>query len=1038
MDSLRKAMEDAQREMREAMKAVADATAEAQRAAAHHADASDAVSSAQGRARSAGAGLDATARSTGGAADAAAASATPAYGNVGYWDARYATEAASEQRFEWYVPYESLRARLRRWAPPATARAVLVVGCGNSTLSEQMHADGYRRVVSVDNAPSVIEDMRRQHGHGQGGGQGGRAAGSDGGDADASGATGSFYYVMDARQLALADGTFDLAVDKGTLDAMLAGCDAAALDSAQRMGRDTMRVLRAGGSFVVVSSVAPAQYLPLLSGWCGGARNVEVESFSVGYGDGADSAGAGGRSGENLRLYAYRLRKPPALALVPLPQGSAVGSGDELLQMARAQAQMRAQQEQLERELAAARGDVATLSDSLQDSRAELCWAEQEKRRLGAAVDKLQPGLHDAVRGVAREGAALAAREGAQNGPAGGQSAGGGAGGAGRATVAAQAAAFVERRRAEATAAAAVEEENAARRHALRAIAKYARGKDGTEGAEQEVGGVGGGGAAGPTPGSSVSPRGPCGYAYTWSQTREDVFVEVQVPAGTRAAQVQCDIDAAVMSLSLAGGGEPLLEGHFPHSVRHRDCVWWLTGASLHLQLAKRRVGVAWERVLQGEPAIQPGSAAAATDYVAVARRIEQHAGVGAGGANDAAGGGGGHGVGAGPTAASDGRRCLLSLAPPFDPALESMAKAKAGVQSAAAQPKQAELRVAFHFEHDASARERDWIGVWLADDAGVVGRFWDSAYVEDDDVGGARGVVSLRAPRGAALGELVVQYVAAGDAGAVLGARNAAAAAREAIARAERAAAAAQSPELEPGAALTPGSGGEAGQEESTRAPAAMAAPAADATATLTSPAEEPAYVLEHQTSINCFSLLVHLPAAPADAPAPQPATKLSREKLLIEIGAGEAAPPAPAPAPNSRLEVAFAYDVSPDTCSMRLYGDHAAISLPAARSRRNGAFDARDPTPLPTPAELEPEALHTLRCRFCDEDLALEGAFANVLPLPSTHWAELAEFCVFNFRVAIGSEEEAAAALLGGGEDSDGGYSDGRQQVAAAAGGG
>ena len=124
-------------------------------------------------------------------------------------------------------------------------------------------------------------------------------------------------------------------------------------------------------------------------------------------------------------------------------------------------------------------------------------------------------------------------------------------------------------------------------------------------------------------------------------------------------------------------------------------------------------------------------------------------------------------------------------------------------------------------------------------------------------------------------------------------------------------------------------------------------------------------------------------------------PLTKLSRDHLVLEFDWG---------GQHSCLDLKFARAVDTERCSMRVEDDHIAVRLPVVVNSETGmsalvesgeAFDDDGP-PIPSTAELESENLHMISCRFCEEDLLREGTIENAMPLPSGHWAELAEFWV------------------------------------------
>lgn len=144
------------------------------------------------------------------------------------------THAPPPGTFDWLL---SLRAhpQLRAWVLPAShglgadAR-VLVVGCGDSTLSEDLWAEGCTRVVGVDIEARCVAAAR------------GRAAGR-------AGLEWATVDVAAPEGLPPGLGAFDLALDKGTLDAIVCAGDRAAC----RAVWNVRGALVPGGVLVVVT-----------------------------------------------------------------------------------------------------------------------------------------------------------------------------------------------------------------------------------------------------------------------------------------------------------------------------------------------------------------------------------------------------------------------------------------------------------------------------------------------------------------------------------------------------------------------------------------------------------------------------------------------------------------------------------------------------------------------------------------------------------------------------------------------------------------
>lgn len=156
-----------------------------------------------------------------------------------YWDSFF--EKRSEEAFEWYGEYAQLqRGLLGELGLPAGAPAamlhklkksvrVLVVGCGNSELSKQLADDGFSTLVSIDFSERVVDEMRRKH-------------------------PDMRWEVMDMTDMnAFASGSFDLVVDKGALDALMASDTPEIRQDATKMLLEVQRVLAPGGRYCCVT-----------------------------------------------------------------------------------------------------------------------------------------------------------------------------------------------------------------------------------------------------------------------------------------------------------------------------------------------------------------------------------------------------------------------------------------------------------------------------------------------------------------------------------------------------------------------------------------------------------------------------------------------------------------------------------------------------------------------------------------------------------------------------------------------------------------
>ena len=251
--------------------------------------------------------LGSPAASTPGPADAASPPWSPAtltrsrpaasasiYGSKAYWDDRYsdprATIGASTARGvtnnEWYVGYDVLKPHLLEYAG-RNAHCVLL-GCGTSTLGEDMAENGFARVAAVDYSEPSIALMRKA--------QQTRLAklARSPPERPPPHPFEVDYRVMDVKNMTYPRETFDCVIDKATLDTMCQldedPCEAGPPPSsanavdfrggqrrrkknppspppthAGRMLEEACRVLKPGGRYVCLSYGEPDDRLGMLT-----------------------------------------------------------------------------------------------------------------------------------------------------------------------------------------------------------------------------------------------------------------------------------------------------------------------------------------------------------------------------------------------------------------------------------------------------------------------------------------------------------------------------------------------------------------------------------------------------------------------------------------------------------------------------------------------------------------------------------------------------------------------------------------------------
>ncbi|XP_014072330.1 eEF1A lysine and N-terminal methyltransferase isoform X1 [Salmo salar] len=147
------------------------------------------------------------------------------FSSAEYWERFF--KKRGEKAFEWYGDYNKLCGVLHKYIKPRDK--VLVVGCGNSELSEQLYDVGYRHLTNIDISETVVNHMNQKN---------------------AKQRPDLTFQTVDATQTPYEDGSYQAALDKGTLDAM-ASQEEGAL--AGRMLAEVGRVLGIGGRYVCVT-----------------------------------------------------------------------------------------------------------------------------------------------------------------------------------------------------------------------------------------------------------------------------------------------------------------------------------------------------------------------------------------------------------------------------------------------------------------------------------------------------------------------------------------------------------------------------------------------------------------------------------------------------------------------------------------------------------------------------------------------------------------------------------------------------------------
>eukprot|EP00949_MAST-11_sp_MAST-11-sp1_P004448 g4448.t1 len=188
-------------------------------------------------------------------------SSSSEFRSKGYWNDFFVqreqnagNSASSSSTFEWYGSWSDVQDIVHRYAIPASTATALVVGCGNSSTSEEMFDSGYSNVASIDFSEVVIKEMSPKS------------------------KEGLTFEVMDMLDMTYGDGTFDLVFDKGALDALMSDDSEQSKTEAGRMFSEISRVLSSSGSYICITlaqkHIMAAFFRFFFVGW-----KVNVHSF---------------------------------------------------------------------------------------------------------------------------------------------------------------------------------------------------------------------------------------------------------------------------------------------------------------------------------------------------------------------------------------------------------------------------------------------------------------------------------------------------------------------------------------------------------------------------------------------------------------------------------------------------------------------------------------------------------------------------------------------------------------------------------------
>jgi SAM-dependent methyltransferase len=144
-----------------------------------------------------------------------------------YWDQFFSKRSTP---FEWYGQYTDLCHVLHKYVK--TTSKTLVVGCGNSKLSEDMYDAGITDITNIDISEVVVKKM---------------------GARNFEKRPKMSFTQMDILAMTFDDCVFDCVLDKGTLDAIYSNTDDETVAKVRCMWDEIGRVLKTGGRYVCIT-----------------------------------------------------------------------------------------------------------------------------------------------------------------------------------------------------------------------------------------------------------------------------------------------------------------------------------------------------------------------------------------------------------------------------------------------------------------------------------------------------------------------------------------------------------------------------------------------------------------------------------------------------------------------------------------------------------------------------------------------------------------------------------------------------------------
>ncbi|KAL3283256.1 hypothetical protein HHI36_006404 [Cryptolaemus montrouzieri] len=144
-----------------------------------------------------------------------------------YWNSFFQTRGS--KAFEWYGEYDELSNYFHKYIKEKDQ--ILITGCGNSSIGENLYDVGYRDIINIDISQIVIRQMNQK----------------------VNNREGLKYLHMDALKTTFADQHFNVVLDKGTLDALMPDDKEETVKRITKYFDEIQRITRFGSRYICIT-----------------------------------------------------------------------------------------------------------------------------------------------------------------------------------------------------------------------------------------------------------------------------------------------------------------------------------------------------------------------------------------------------------------------------------------------------------------------------------------------------------------------------------------------------------------------------------------------------------------------------------------------------------------------------------------------------------------------------------------------------------------------------------------------------------------